>query len=81
MEADGEATGHGLSVKRRIPGTKPTVDTVIDRAPMPITAIMRRSDSDTLSKLAIGSPIPMKTTLVTRPGTPVMAPVRRKAEA
>ncbi len=74
-------TCHGLSVNLRIPGTKPTVDTVIDRAPMPITAIIRRSDSNTLSKLASDSPIPMNTTLVTRPGTPGMPPVRRKAAA
>ena len=57
------------------------MDTVIDRAPMPITAIMRRSDSDTLSKLASGSPIPMNTTLVTRSGTPGIPPERRKAAA
>ena len=56
------------------------MDTVIDRAPMPITAIMRRSDSDTL-KLASGSPIPMNTTLVTRSGTPGIPPERRKAAA
>ena len=32
-------TGHGSSVRRLIPGTMPTVETVIDRAEMPITSI------------------------------------------
>ena len=49
MEADGEVHLPGrFSASRRIPGTTPTVETVIERAPMPITSIIRRSDSRTL---------------------------------
>ena len=42
-------TGHGSSARRLIPGTTPTVDTVIDRAEMPMTSIIRRSASRTRS--------------------------------
>ena len=38
-------TGHGSSISFRIPGTNPTVLTVIDRADMPITSVILRIDS------------------------------------
>ena len=46
-----------------------------------ITSMMRRRLSRTRSKLANGSPIPMKTMLVRWSGAPGIPPVRRKAWA
>ncbi len=49
----------GRSAISRMPGTRPTVETVIRRAPTPKPSWITSSDRKTASRLAKGSPIPM----------------------
>ena len=55
------------SASSRIPGTTPTVDTVMRRAPTPYPWFRMVRDGWTDFRLARGSPIPMYTMLVMAP--------------
>ena len=70
----GTSSVHSL----RIAAGRPTVDTVILRAPMPRphSALIVRIACVTLAKFASGSPMPMNTTFDTRP-TPSSRPSRQ----
>ena len=58
--------GRSAAVRRLMPGTSPTVDTVRWRAPMPRSSWRRWTADHMRSKLARGSPIPMNTMFDTR---------------
>ena len=71
-------TGISKEHSLRIAGGRPTVETVMRRAPMPRphSALMVRIACVTFAKFASGSPMPMKTTFETRP-TPSRRPRRQ----
>ena len=59
-------TGNGRSASRRIPGTRPTVDTVRWRAERPNSSCTAVIAGQSASSLARGSPMPITTTFESR---------------
>mmetsp|Transcript_29603 Transcript_29603/g.74030 ORF Transcript_29603/g.74030 Transcript_29603/m.74030 type:complete len:259 (-) Transcript_29603:69-845(-) len=67
------------SANLRISGTRPTVEMVMWREPIPRSLRIRRTASITASKLRNGSPIPMKTTLLSRSPRDLSSMAKRAA--